>query len=162
MFTGLSEQQIKRIEYAESLDKFIQEEPESIDHIFPEAMELVKHGGVVKGIPIYWGRETMLYNKSIFDAAAINYPKDDWSISDMISIAEAIKEYSSKQEGDPIIPIGVDGGDIFFYYYMIALMGGQLYKIDGNELIPTISTDPNTVSALSLIKELVKNELIYI
>ncbi|MBN2189886.1 MAG: sugar ABC transporter substrate-binding protein [Candidatus Aureabacteria bacterium] len=74
------------------LTQFINEDPDiSIDDFFPEVVDRFTIGGKLYCLP----RDTapfacVFYNKSIFDAAEIPYPKDDWTMDEMLETAKKL------------------------------------------------------------------------
>ncbi len=41
-------------------------------------------------IPMQWGTMLMFYSKPVFDAAGVDYPTNDWTMEDFVSIAEQL------------------------------------------------------------------------
>lgn len=64
------------IELAEPLDKYIEQDPESVKHIFPEALLATKAFGNTYCIPIRWqsANRHFRFNGDLFDELNLNSP----------------------------------------------------------------------------------------
>ncbi len=74
------------------LDDYVKNDPEfNIKAFYPEIIDRFTVGGKLYAIP----RDTapfacVYYNKKLFDAAGIPYPKDDWDVNDMLDKARKL------------------------------------------------------------------------
>lgn len=58
----------------------------------PRALEAMRYGKPLYAIPVSQDSLTLIYNRSLFDAAGISYPSDDWTTSDLLSAAAALTD----------------------------------------------------------------------
>jgi len=74
-----------------------------MDDYFPQTLNYLKFpetgGGEFYGLPRDWVVAVVTYNKDIFDAAGVPYPKDGWTFDDLREMAMKL----TKTEGDKTI-----------------------------------------------------------
>ena len=64
------------------------------DAVYDDSIESIKVSTLREGsrvlIPMQWGTMLMFYSKPVFDAAGVDYPTDDWTMEDFLTIAEQL------------------------------------------------------------------------
>jgi len=68
-------------------DKIMSDKSFNLDGIFPKALDMYKYKGDLYGVPDAVTTNTVVYNKSLFDKAGMAYPKDNWTVDDMVAKA---------------------------------------------------------------------------
>ncbi|MDR1640882.1 MAG: sugar ABC transporter substrate-binding protein [Clostridiales bacterium] len=63
------------------------------------ALEAFQYGGQQYGVPNSFSNVVLIYNKDLFDQAGVSYPTDDWTWSEMLEAAKAIRALGSDTYG---------------------------------------------------------------
>lgn len=66
-----------------ALDDYIADADLDMSDFFPRVMEEWVWEGQTYGIPLVAAPELLYYNRSMFDAAGLEYPSDDWTYDDL-------------------------------------------------------------------------------
>lgn len=69
------------------LDDLIEDENFDTEDYWPGSLEGYERDGNLFGIPISASPNVLFYNKSMFDAAGVPYPTDDWTFDDLRAAA---------------------------------------------------------------------------
>jgi multiple sugar transport system substrate-binding protein len=130
----------------ENLEPYI-EADETFDEsiFFDNALAFAQVDGVQYALPRDIGVQVMAYNKTIFDAAGVAYPENDWTWDDMISIGQQL----TVTDGDRISQYGLGWLD---YEALIYSNNGRMFSDDGTDAF--FDTDA-TVDALQMYSDLV-------
>lgn len=56
----------------------------------PRALNAMRYGTSLYAIPVSQGTLALIYNKALFDAAGVDYPRDDWTTDDLIAAAKTL------------------------------------------------------------------------
>ncbi len=56
----------------------------------PRALNAMRYGTSLYAIPVSQGTLALIYNKALFDAAGVDYPRDDWTTDDLIAAAKSL------------------------------------------------------------------------
>lgn len=66
---------------------------------YAKALEIFQQGGKQLGLPASFSTVVLIYNKALFDAAKVDYPKPDWTWSDAVAAAKKLTDKSKGQWG---------------------------------------------------------------
>lgn len=66
---------------------------------YPRALEIFQQNGKQAALPESFSTVVLIYNKSLFDAAKVDYPKADWTWQDAIAAAKKLTDKSKGQWG---------------------------------------------------------------
>ncbi|NOY08123.1 MAG: sugar ABC transporter substrate-binding protein [Spirochaetes bacterium] len=62
----------------------------NLDGIFPKALDMYKYKGDLYGVPDAVTTNVVVYNKTMFDKAGMAYPKDNWTMDEMVNKAKKL------------------------------------------------------------------------
>lgn len=110
---------------------------------YPAALEAFNYEGAQLGLPATFSTVVLFYNKDLFDAAGLEYPTNDWTWSDAILAAEAIKAL-----GDDTW--GLFSPTQFFEFYKKAAQNGECEFFNEDMTESTINS-PACVETLELM-----------
>src|SRR5262245_9902587 len=92
---------------------------------YPLALEGFSDGGTQYGLPATFSDVVLIYNRTLFDEAGLDYPTADWTWADYTAAAEALTDAEA----------GVYGGfqpvSFFEFYKSLAQEGGEFFDADG-------------------------------
>jgi multiple sugar transport system substrate-binding protein len=92
---------------------------------YPLALEGFSDGGTQFGLPATFSDVVLIYNRTLFDDAGLDYPTADWTWADYMTAAEALTAADA----------GVYGGfqpvSFFEFYKSLAQAGGEFFDADG-------------------------------
>jgi multiple sugar transport system substrate-binding protein len=92
---------------------------------YPLALEGFSDGGTQYGLPATFSDVVLIYNRTLFDEAGLDYPTADWTWDDYMTAAEALTDADA----------GVYGGfqpvSFFEFYKSLAQAGGEFFDADG-------------------------------
>ena len=95
---------------------------------FPQsAIDTHTVDGTLWAVPKDYDNIAVYYNKSMFDAAGVEYPTNDWTWDEFIEIAKQLTDVDSGIYGAALTP----NGQSLVYDY-IAGNGGELFDEEGN------------------------------
>ncbi|NIB38231.1 extracellular solute-binding protein [Pseudomaricurvus alkylphenolicus] len=97
------------------------------------AMNAMRYNHALYSLPVSQASLSLIYNKDIFDAHGLPYPQDDWSIDDMLKVAQLLTKGEVRGLA---VPIRV-------YYWWIAFQtgfGGWLFDGDGNPTLNSVGS----------------------
>jgi multiple sugar transport system substrate-binding protein len=93
---------------------------------YPKALtDLYSYGGKTYGLPKDFDTIGVWYNKTLFDAAHVAYPKDSWTWADFQATAKALTDKSKGVYG-AAAPVEDQGG----FYNTIPSAGGDVISAD--------------------------------
>lgn len=130
----------------ENLEPFIEaDEDYNATLFFDNALEFTQVNGVQYALPRDIGVQVMAYNKDLFDASGVEYPKSNWTWDDLISIGQQL----TIQGDDYISQYGLGWLD---YEALIYSNNGRMFNQEG-----TVSyfDEPITVEALQMYSDIV-------
>ncbi len=136
------------------LTPFIKKDNYDTSDFFPSALKSLTVDGKLYGLPDY-AQPTMIgYNKDMFDAAGLEYPKKDWNWDDMLQLARKLTIRDGSGKGKQFGFMGFFG---FFsnggsFLPICWSNGGELYnKID----YPTecLATSKEVVDAVTYVRD---------
>ena len=116
---------------------------------YPKALiDLYTFEGKVYGLPKDFDTIGVWYNKELFDAAKVAYPKDDWTWADFKTAAAKL---TNPAKGVYAVGANLSGQE--YYYNTIYQAGGQVISPDGK----TSGYDqPATIEGLRFWTDLIK------
>lgn len=110
---------------------------------YPAALEAFNFEGAQLGLPATFSTVVLFYNKDLFDAAGLEYPTNEWTWSDAILAAEAIKAL-----GDDTW--GLFSPTQFFEFYKKAAQNGEC-EFFNEEMTESTINSPACVETLELM-----------
>jgi multiple sugar transport system substrate-binding protein len=93
---------------------------------YPLALEGFQDGGTQYGLPATFSDVVLIYNKTLFDEAGLDYPSPDWTWEDERAAAEALTDVDAGVYGS-YQPVS-----FFEFYKALAQAGGEFFDADGN------------------------------
>ncbi|BAN03480.1 ABC transporter substrate-binding protein [Ilumatobacter coccineus] len=98
----------------------------STDRYYPLALEGFQDDGTQYGLPATFSDVVLIYNKTLFDEAGLDYPTAEWTWEDEQAAAEALTDADAGVYGS-FQPVS-----FFEFYKALAQAGGQFFDADGN------------------------------
>lgn len=112
---------------------------------FPQsAIDTHTVDGTLWAVPKDYDNIAVFYNKSMFDAAGIEYPTNDWTWDEFIEIARQLTDVDSGIYGAALTPKGQQ-----LVYDYIAGNGGEIFDEEGNCVV----NSPENVETLTKLAE---------
>ena len=93
---------------------------------YPLALEGFTDGGVQYGLPATFSDVVLIYNKTMFDEAGLDYPTADWTWDDEMAAAQALTDADAGVYGS-YQPVS-----FFEFYKALGQAGGSFFDADGN------------------------------
>jgi multiple sugar transport system substrate-binding protein len=93
---------------------------------YPLALEGFQEAGTQYGLPATFSNVVLIYNKTLFDEAGLDYPTSDWTWDDELAAAEALTDVEAGVYGS-FQPVS-----FFEFYKALAQAGGEFFDADGN------------------------------
>jgi len=93
---------------------------------YPLALEGFNEDGVQYGLPATFSDVVLIYNKTVFDDAGLDYPTADWTWDDELAAAEALTDADAGIYGS-FQPVS-----FFEFYKTLAQAGGEFFDAEGN------------------------------
>ncbi len=109
----------------------------------PRALNAMRYGTALYAVPVSQGCLALVYNKSLFDAAGVEYPSDDWTTDDLVAAARALS-------GDETLGIALPLKWSYWFIPFLAGFGGTLFDSEDN---PTLDS-PGSAQALEWFLDL--------
>lgn len=133
------------------LDEFIDRDGFDLDQMIPAAVAQYRwregdfdsggEGGTMYGLPSDGQGFIFAYNKTLFDAAGVEYPTDDWTWDDLVEAAAAITDADADQWGVAVPDLGT------------VLRGNFVYAAGGEFTTPDLSaTELDSEATMSAYK----------
>lgn len=127
--------------------------PEQVDtSVYPKPLvDLYTYEGRLYGLPKDMDTIGVWYNKTLFDAAKVKYPADDWTWADF---QKAAAELTDPAKG--VYGVAASLGSFQEYQYnTIAQAGGYVISPDGTK---SGYSDPRTIAGLRFWTDLIKEK----
>ncbi|MYH86937.1 MAG: extracellular solute-binding protein [Gammaproteobacteria bacterium] len=109
----------------------------------PRALNAMRYGNSLYAIPVSQGTLALIYNKALFDAAGVDYPRDDWTTDDLIAAAKALT-------GDDTLGFSVPLKWSYWFIPFLSGFGATLFDSEDN---PTLDS-PGSAQALEWFLDL--------
>ena len=109
----------------------------------PRALNALRYGTSLYAIPVSQGTLALIYNKTLFDAAGVDYPRDDWTTDDLIAAAKSLT-------GDDTLGFAVPLKWSYWFIPFLTGFGATLFDAEDN---PTLDS-PGSERALEWFLDL--------
>lgn len=122
------------------LDNYL---PEDFDPsiYLPGLLEPGQVDGVQYLLPKDYSPLAVYYNKTIFDAAGVDYPQEGWSWDDFLNIALELTQDTDGDNAPDIWGVQLPGTWTTGFEYWVAAAGGSLISEDGEEFVGYMDSD---------------------
>ncbi|WP_048828005.1 ABC transporter substrate-binding protein [Bacillus sp. B-jedd] len=138
----------------EPLDSYIEGDSEmDMDDFYQGLFNYSRMDGKIYGMPSGFTTRAIYYNKDLFDAANIPYPKDGWTWDDFKKIAKKLSDPSKKQYGFGVVP----EPDTYDLQGLVWSNGGSFISEDGKKVEGHMNS-PETIEAIQVLGDLLKNK----
>lgn len=115
------------------------------DEYMPNVLELGQVDGKQYALIRDASTQMIGYNKDMFDAAGVPYPKDDWTWDDFLDAAQKL----TKVENGKTVQFGIEN---FYLSLLLTSNGGGLVSEDGKKVI---IDSPETIEAVTFARDLI-------
>ncbi len=135
------------------LDDLVAEDPDvNLDDFFPRVVEECRYRGILYKLPIGFNTVVFYYNKDMFDAARVPYPRDDWTWQDMLQMARRLtrRDRSGRATQYGVMGVGPWLTDVM----MMWQNGGELFDKDGRLVIGKPAYAEDNAEALQFCADL--------
>ena len=109
----------------------------------PRALNSMRYGAALYAIPVSQGCLALVYNKTLFDAAGVEYPNDGWTTDDLVAAAQALSS-------EDVLGIALPLRWSYWFIPFFAGFGGTLFDSEDN---PTLDS-PGAAQALEWFLDL--------
>ena len=113
----------------------------------PGAREAATFEGKVLGIPALIDNLALVYNKTLFDEAGLEYPNADWTWDDLRAAAKALTDPAKKQFGFSY-PMDASEDSVWHYEPLLWQNGGSILNEDNTQ---AAFNSPEGVEALEVL-----------
>lgn len=138
----------------EPLDSYIEGDAEmDMDDFYQGLFNYSRMDGKIYGMPSGFTTRAIYYNKDLFDAAKVPYPKDGWTWDDFKKISKKLSDPSKKQYGFGIVP----EPDTYDLQGLVWSNGGSFISKDGKKVEGHMNS-PETIEAVQVLGDLLKNK----
>ena len=138
----------------EPMDSYIEGDAEmDMDDFYQGLFNYSRMDGKIYGMPSGFTTRAIYYNKDLFDAAKIPYPKDGWTWDDFKKISKKLSNPSKKQYGFGIVP----EPDTYDLQGLVWSNGGSFISKDGKKVEGHMNS-PETTEAIQVLGDLLKNK----
>ena len=137
--------------FVQGLNEFIDNDSGfNKDGLNASIIETYTVDGTLYGVPKDTDGFAVFYNKSLFDAAAVDYPEDGWTVDDFVETAKAMTS-----EG--VVGWSNSTSDRVYYNFMYAY-GGSPYTEDG--LSPNVNSS-ESVEGMQVLLDMINDGSAY-
>lgn len=134
------------------LDDFIKRDKIDVSAYNPQILDLYSLNGKVYGLPIDTAALVVFYNKDIFDAAGVPYPKEGWTWDDFLKTAKALtKDLDGDGQTDQF---GVDQFRNYWPLLVWSNTGHGLFDDMRNPKKFLIANDPVAIDSIQWVADL--------
>lgn len=114
-----------------------------LDDFYSQFLEAFRWQGDLYGLPAAASLPLVYYNKDLFDAARIEYPRPGWDLNDFLEKALAVTKGEGKNKQYGFVPL-LDFSDL---HRFVRLHGATLVDTGAKPPVPRLN-DPVTVEAM--------------
>lgn len=146
--------------YLRTLDAWLARDVDLSEYLPPTAL-LGSHGGAFYGFPQGLATRAIAYNRSMFDAAGVDYPHASWRWDG--ELLEAARKLTTRTDDDQPLTYGIgfhNGGSNALrkdFPEIIWSFGGELFDADGNMRLG----DNDSLLGLNFVQSLVAEHRVY-
>jgi multiple sugar transport system substrate-binding protein len=141
-------------ESLEPLDAYLEGDTEmDMDDFYQGLFNYSSMNGKVYGMPAGFTTRVVYYNKDLFDAANVPYPKDGWTWDDFQQISKKLSDPSKKQYGVGIVP----EPDTYDLQGLVWSNGGSFISADG-KAVKGYMNSPETIESIEILSNLLKEK----
>jgi ABC-type glycerol-3-phosphate transport system substrate-binding protein len=137
------------------LDDLIAKDKFDTSDFYPGLLEIFKYQGKVYGLPRDNDTQVIYFNKDLFDAEKVAYPKNDWTFKDFKDTAAKFV----KKDGDKVTRYGAALALSNHFRIWVWANGGELYD-DNFKPTKTVINSPEAVEAIDFLGSLFKDKII--
>jgi multiple sugar transport system substrate-binding protein len=114
----------------------------------PGAREAATFEGKVLGVPALVDNLAIVYNKTLFDEAGLEYPNDQWTWDDLRTAAKALTDPAKKQFGFSY-PMDASEDSVWHYEPLLWQNGGSILNQDNTQ---AAFNSPEGIEALEVLR----------
>lgn len=138
----------------EPLDHFIKSDAEmDMNDFYQGLFNYSSMYGKVFGMPAGFTTRVVYYNKDLFDAAGIPYPKDGWTWDDFKATAKKLSDPAKKQYGFGVRP----EPDTYDLQGFVWSNGSSFISEDGKKINGYMNS-PETIESIKMFGDMVKDK----
>jgi len=136
------------------LTPFIRSDPGfQLDDFFPDVLANFRRGERTFGVPLDFTPMVIFYNKKLFDARGVPYPKDGWTWDEFLSTARKLSDPAASPRRFAVQFENVAP----FWILWLWSNGGDLLTPDGSRACGAIDS-PATIEAIEFLLSLMYDE----
>ncbi|NJO83183.1 MAG: extracellular solute-binding protein [Blastochloris sp.] len=124
-----------------------------LDEYPPALLTTYQRDGGLHGIPYALNLRTLTYNKTMFDAAGLEYPTAAWTTDDFLNAAQQLTTGDGAEKQYGYVSIGQQTNDLMFF---LSQFGAQVFTGEEGALQPNF-TDAKVIQATQYVLDLWKN-----
>ena len=109
----------------------------------PRSLNAMRYGTALYAVPVSQGCLALVYNKSLFDAAGVAYPSEDWTTDDLLAAARALTR-------DDVLGLAVPLRWSYWFIPFLTGFGGTLFDAEDNPALDS----PGSAQALEWFLDL--------
>jgi len=123
----------------------------NLDEYFSNVVDMARRGDAIYGIPSDFTPMVIVYNKRLFDAAGVPYPKPGWTRAEFLATAQALTVHTDEGHRYGI----TFDKDMPRWFPWIWASGGDVLSPDGRHAVGWFDS-PATIDALTFLTDLVR------
>ena len=135
------------------LDTYMQKDNFDPTIYLPGLLEPGKVNGKQYMLPKDYTPIGVYYNKKVFDAAQVAYPKDGWTWDDLLKTAQALTKDSNGDGKTETWGLQLPGAWTTGFEYWVGAAGGQLISPDGKKFTGQMDS-PEVIRAMQFYADL--------
>jgi len=129
------------------------------EDFIPGAREAATFEGKVLGVPALVDNLALVYNKTLFDEAGLEYPSADWTWDDLRAAAKALTDPAKQQFGFSY-PMDASEDSVWHYEPLLWQNGGSILNGDNTQ---AAFNSPEGVQALEVLRGMaVEDESVFL
>jgi multiple sugar transport system substrate-binding protein len=138
------------------LNDLVEQNAEELQPYFDDTADSLLDGFRIDGslyfLPYSWNNMVIYYNKNMFDAAGLEYPRDDWTRDEFLAAAQALTADNDGDGHNDQYGFSGSGGAMFFTLPWVFANGTNIVTED--YCAPNL-TDPQVQEAIQFIYDMV-------
>jgi multiple sugar transport system substrate-binding protein len=134
-----------------TLNDYIHNDPTfNWDDFWPAERYAATVNGKIIGVPALVDNLAIVYNKTLFDAAGLEYPTADWTWDDFRAAAKALTDPAKKQYGWAY-PADASEDTVWHWEAMLWEAGGDILNADNTQ---AVFNSPQGIQALTVLQDM--------